>query len=227
MIKKILKINNRYYKTSNKIIFFILIIAIFSTLNNTVSSLDRSEFLDVSCNTKEMGKNLLFPENMDQSFRYIIITNQNLKNSNFQLLKEFKSRYITTTIVTIEEIANNPLFWVNGTFGDATNHSNGNIWIKDDDEVKANFSRFNDTTAKIRNFIRYAHQLWKTEYVLLGGDTQIIPVRELYVNISGWDGGFLLNRTIEAYIPSDLYYSTLNGTWNDDFDKNFGDALMI
>lgn len=223
MIEMRLKINRRFYKTSNKIIFLIVLIAIFSTMNDTVSSLERRNFLVDSCNSEEMEKSQLFTENTDQFFRYVIITNQNLKNSNFQLLKEFKSRYITTTIVTIEEIVNNPIFWVNGTFGDATNHSNGNIWIEDDNEVKDNFSRFNDSAAKIRNFIRYAHQSWKTEYVLLGGDVQIIPVRELYVNISGWDGGFLLNRTIEAYIPSDLYYSALNGTWNDDFDNNFGE----
>jgi len=69
-----------------------------------------------------------------------------------------------------------------------------------------------DTPEKIRDYIidEYKNGV---EYVLLGGDVEIIPVRNLYVRI-GWRG---------YYIPSDLYYAGLNGTWNDDGDRRYGE----
>jgi parallel beta-helix repeat protein len=178
------------------------------------------------------NKSILNPDNTyyscsttndNSTFKYVIITSRAFVNSSFQTLIAHKLQYMTATIVTKEDILLNPNFWVNGTYGDATNNSNGNPYIKNDEEVTANYSRFNDTTAKIRNFIRFAHQKWKTEYVLLGGDVETIPVREFYVNISGWNTGFQFNRSIEGWIPSDLYYGNLDGTWNADFDEKFGE----
>ncbi|RKZ06010.1 hypothetical protein DRQ05_05465, partial [bacterium] len=72
---------------------------------------------------------------------------------------------------------------------------------------------FNDTQAQIRNFIRWAYENWGTEYVLLGGDADngnpIVPVRKLYTN--GWE------------IPSDMYYSCLDGSFNYDGDDKWGE----
>ena len=71
-----------------------------------------------------------------------------------------------------------------------------------------------DIQDKIRNFIIDAYNDWGTEYVLLGGDVEIIPVRELYVRIS-WRERY--------YIPSDLYYVGLDGNWNKDGDRRYGE----
>jgi parallel beta-helix repeat protein len=161
--------------------------------------------------------------NSNSTFEYIIITSDDFVDSSFQVLISHKSNYMNATIVTLEDIISNPNFWVNGTYGDATNRSSGNPYIKNDTEVTANYSIFNDTTAKIRNFIRFAHQNWNAEYILLGGDVEIVPVRKLYVNISGWETSLLFDRSIEGWIPSDLYYGNLNGTWNKDFDEKFGE----
>jgi len=155
-------------------------------------------------------------------YEYVIITDRNLEKSNFQILIDYKSQYIKATIVTIEDIISNSSFWVNGTYGDATNKSSGNPWIEDGKEVKTNYSRFNDTQAKIRNFIRYAYSEWGTRYVLLGGDIQILPVRMLRINKARWYDG-LRYKYISEDIPSDLYYATLHGTWNNDFDQYFGE----
>ena len=160
----------------------------------------------------------------DPTYEYIIITSKYFGNSNFQLLIDHKSQYVNAKIVILEDILENSSFWVNGTYGDATNDSNGNPWVKDGKEVTANFSRFNDTVAKIRNFIRYANQNWGTIYVLLGGDVEIIPVRKLYVNLSDWYSGYVGEVPIEGWIPSDLYFGCLDGTWNDDLDKKFGES---
>ncbi len=71
-----------------------------------------------------------------------------------------------------------------------------------------------DLQEKIRNFIRFAYENWQTTYVLLGGDDEVIPHRGFYVKNG---------MTIDADIPSDLYYSCLDGNWNNDADQYFGE----
>lgn len=71
-----------------------------------------------------------------------------------------------------------------------------------------------DLQAKIRNFIIDAYQNWETEYVMLGGDNDIIPHRGLYADAGG---------TIDADIAADLYYMALDGNWNTDGDSYWGE----
>jgi len=63
-----------------------------------------------------------------------------------------------------------------------------------------------DNAEKIRNFIKYAYNMYGIEYVLLGGDNELIPARYLYIP------GDVNNYFVK--IPSDLYYGGLDGTWN-------------
>ncbi len=71
-----------------------------------------------------------------------------------------------------------------------------------------------DLQEQIRNFITYAYENWRTEFVLLGGDDEIIPHRGLYVKVG---------NEIEPDIPSDLYYAALDGNWNSDGDSYYGE----
>jgi parallel beta-helix repeat protein len=205
----------------NVAILIVFFLCLGGTLQNTAVCLQGKPLSSPEIVDMQKSPTTVLDENA--SYHYVIITSKQFEKSNFQYLMEYKSQYISTILVTIEEIVANRMFWVRGRYGDATSRSGGNPWIDDGKEATANFSRFNDTQAKIRNFIRFARSEWNTEYVLLGGDVETLPVRMLYVNISGWDGGFILNRTIEAEIPSDLYYATLQGTWNDDCDQHFGE----
>ncbi len=77
----------------------------------------------------------------------------------------------------------------------------------------------NDNAEKIRNFIRHAHNTWQTQYVLLAGDVDIIPVRWVLVKISHPDVS-----AEGAYIPTDRYYSSLNGDWDANKNGIFGEA---
>lgn len=74
-----------------------------------------------------------------------------------------------------------------------------------------------DMQEKIRNYIITEYQQNGIDYVLIGGDTQIVPYRGFYCYvISG--GGY------EDYnIPADLYYSALDGNWNTDGDNRWGE----
>lgn len=73
-----------------------------------------------------------------------------------------------------------------------------------------------DLQAKIRNFIQDAHLNWSTEWVLLGGDTDVVPWRGAYGMVNG--------EQPLTDIPADLYYSCLNGTWDADDDKIYGEV---
>ena len=67
-------------------------------------------------------------------------------------------------------------------------------------------ARLND---KLRNFIKDAYNNWKTRFVVLGGDVNIIPLRTVYA-VVGATGD---------HIPTDLPYQCLDGsTWSEDFN---------
>ncbi|MBN1886118.1 MAG: hypothetical protein JW876_11440 [Candidatus Krumholzibacteriota bacterium] len=71
-----------------------------------------------------------------------------------------------------------------------------------------------DIQERIRAFIADAWSSWETEYVLLGGDDEIIPHRGMYVKV-GMD--------VETDLPCDLYYAGLDGDWNADGDAYWGE----
>lgn len=79
--------------------------------------------------------------------------------------------------------------------------------------IQANYPNGADTHETIRTFIRDAAQKWGTVWILLGADTGIIPTRYGRTLFFGGEE-----------IPSDLYYQCLDGTWNKDGDKDFGEG---
>ena len=67
-----------------------------------------------------------------------------------------------------------------------------------------------DNAEKIRNFIIDAYQTWASsssplEYVILGGDDEIVPERGAYGEVGS---------TVDNRMPVDLYFGCLDGTWN-------------
>jgi len=158
----------------------------------------------------------------NQEKHYVIITTDDLKNQFIPLL-EHKKQYLPGTIVTLDEIIEDHKFWVNGSYGDATNASNGNPWVQNGDEIKQNYNQFNDTSAHIRNFIRYAHDHWNTQYILLGGDVELIPTKTFHCSIANWSSGKII-KPIEGQIVSDYYFAALDGTWNADEDIYYGES---
>ena len=74
-----------------------------------------------------------------------------------------------------------------------------------------------DLPEKIRNYIIQEYQDHGIEYVVLGGDIEHVPYRGFYCYVeSGW--GY------EEYnIPADLYYSALDGTWNNNGNNKWGE----
>ncbi len=77
-------------------------------------------------------------------------------------------------------------------------------------------SNIHDSAGAIRCFLMDAYQSG-TQWVLLGGDEEIVPVR--YGNIRFNDTSAIRRP------PSDLYYSDLDGNWNVDGDEFYGERL--
>ena len=71
-----------------------------------------------------------------------------------------------------------------------------------------------DNAEKVRNFILDAYNHWETEYVLLGGDTGVVPMRKLWCIASGESD----------HIPSDVYFQCLDGNYNYDGDAYWGET---
>ncbi|MEO0129865.1 MAG: C25 family cysteine peptidase [candidate division WOR-3 bacterium] len=73
-----------------------------------------------------------------------------------------------------------------------------------------------DIQEKIRNFIKDAYQKWGIDYVLIGGDEGVVPTRIASLNFYG-------NHM--PFVPTDVYYSCLDGNWNKNNNEYFGEAL--
>lgn len=80
------------------------------------------------------------------------------------------------------------------------------------EEIDASYAGI-DLPERIRAFVIDAYANWGTEYVLLGGDVDVVPVRNLYVDAGG---------TIDQF-PGDCYYEALDGNWNADGDELWGE----
>nr|WP_320190743.1 C25 family cysteine peptidase [uncultured Desulfobacter sp.] len=123
-----------------------------------------------------------------ETFEYVIITNNDFANA--------------TTDYTIHDlIAHKQLMGLSATYITT-------------EQIYANYTG-SDEAEKIRNFIKDAYNNWNTNYILLAGDSNIIPYRSLYVNFS--------TNEEYKYIPSDLYYQCLDGSFNNDGDSKWGE----
>jgi len=70
----------------------------------------------------------------------------------------------------------------------------------------------------IRDYIRDAYTNWEIDYVLIGGDDNVVPDPWL------WVFGLDENTTpYDNYMPSDLYYACLDGPYNYDGDNKWGE----
>ena len=74
-----------------------------------------------------------------------------------------------------------------------------------------------DLQEKIRNYIIAEVQDHGVEYVMLGGDVELVPYRGFYCHVQS-------SSVYEDWnIPADLYYSALDGNWDTDSDGVWGE----
>jgi len=150
-----------------------------------------------------------------ETIEYLIITNSSYyplaKDNYAPWKKETDGKINTIRIVNISDIETEESVWVNGTYGDATNTSNGNPFIPDGKEIDSSFALFNDTQAHIRNYIRYMVDSYNTSYVLLFGNNDVVPARLVEMHAHSGPNGSWYNNSAK---PSDMYYSNLDYCMN-------------
>ncbi len=71
------------------------------------------------------------------------------------------------------------------------------------DWVRANYDG-GDDPERIRTFLREAYSLWGTDFVLLGGDAEVVPARHV--------GGTPAGASTSEF-PSAWYYAGLDAVW--------------
>ncbi|MBN2892193.1 MAG: T9SS type A sorting domain-containing protein [Bacteroidales bacterium] len=74
-----------------------------------------------------------------------------------------------------------------------------------------------DIQEKMRNYIIQEYQNNDIQYVLLGGDADVVPYRSLYCEALSGGSAYSDN------IPADVYFSALDGSWNNDGDAYWGE----
>ncbi len=79
--------------------------------------------------------------------------------------------------------------------------------------IAANARNGSDLSETIRNFVKEAYAKWGITYLLVGGDTDQIPVR--FAFSAFYNGG--------KQLPVDMYLGCLDGDWNADHDAIFGE----
>lgn len=86
------------------------------------------------------------------------------------------------------------------------------------EDVLSSAPQGRDDAETLRNYLIQQHDLGHLQYVLLGGDSSVMPVRFARSTFYP-QGGF-------SDIPSDLYFACLNGDWDADGDSIFGEAYL-
>ncbi|MGC9316239.1 MAG: C25 family cysteine peptidase, partial [bacterium] len=83
-------------------------------------------------------------------------------------------------------------------------------------QVIATYPSSSDRAEKLRRFIQSANQEWGISGVFLVGSVEEVPVR--------LRRGYSPNTPNYMNIPSDMYFSALDGDWNTNGDAYFGDS---
>jgi len=138
------------------------------------------------------GINFISIAKTNDEFEFIIITPPDLSDGLNPLLTHKENHGISTKIITLNDIYGGVYFPVNGR----------------------------DEPEKIKYFIKNAKETWDTNYILLVGGKDIMPIR--FTRISIGHGSY-------RYYVSDLYYADIyfsNNTfcsWDSNNDNIFAD----
>ncbi|HEY6867547.1 MAG TPA: C25 family cysteine peptidase, partial [Candidatus Eisenbacteria bacterium] len=79
--------------------------------------------------------------------------------------------------------------------------------------IRQQYAFGSDDAERVRLFLRDCYQRWGTQYVLLAGDTDVIPTRLAHTIYYGGED-----------IASDLYFSCLDGNWNANGNSLYGEG---
>jgi len=125
--------------------------------------------------------------NSDDPYEMIIITSETITDYFAEFISWKNAQGVSTGIFTVEEIF-------------------------------ANYEGENEQ-AKVRNFVIDAYTAYSStstplEYVLLGGDDELVPERGAYGEVGSY---------VDYGIPCDMYYANLDGNWDENGNGVYGE----
>jgi len=95
--------------------------------------------------------------------------------------------------------------------------------------ILSNYSEYNgtDDAEKIRNMIKNYYEKENIQWVLLVGDTDVLPIRYVY-NPDVLRFSPPESETVgdSYYKPTDFYFADLDGDWDDDGDGEWGESSV-
>ena len=221
-----------FYKDGYKFVTssIILKFCMRNVVYGSVAEIDK-QFIDYTVLNKDAVETYVVKGEEDEIYQtqrepyeYMIITNEilwNTINGNFKNWKISNDNKIDDIlIINVSDIISDSENWINGSYSDSVNFSNGNPWIDDDKEIISHFLLFNDTQCKIRNYIRYCYENHDTRYVLLAGNKDIVPPRMVASRASG-DGCSIYDNDMSH--ACDMYYACLHKNMNNNTDSYWMD----
>lgn len=84
--------------------------------------------------------------------------------------------------------------------------------------IQANYRAGADLQETIRFFLQDAYAKWGLDFVLMGGDTDVVPTRIIRSTFYPYGG--------HTDVPTDMYFAALDGTWSADGDGWYGEPFV-
>lgn len=146
---------------------------------------------------KEIGETPLVGNSNLPAYQYMVVTNRELAPAFEPIIGLKKQKGYNAGVVCIEDILAD------------SKYSGGDL-----------VSQINDDAGKLRAFLSNASSMvGGTQYVLLGGGPDIIPIR-----YAGCDPQYTyIAPSRDMLTPTDLYYSDFNGNWNSNNNHIYGE----
>lgn len=132
-------------------------------------------------------------------YKYVVIAPDSLESAYEHFIKWKRAKGYDVGFVSISDILNNAYLT-----GDS-------------------ISQLYDDAGKLRQYLTLSYNAISTEYVLLGGNYSMIPVRYGSSIKNIYNAQNVLIRVDTLPIPSDVYYSDLDGNWNGNHNQYYGE----
>ena len=128
------------------------------------------------------------PEGADGRVDWLLVTTEGLAPSFAPLVAHRRETGLAAELVTVEEIRRDALL------------GGG------------------DLPERIRNFVRYVHAAYGLRFLVLAGDSDLVPPRMVPLGIRGEQVHY------GELFAADGYFGGLEGEWNADADRRFGES---
>jgi len=165
----------------------------------------------------EISRSVINPADVDAAFQPLVSALPDGRGFSPSLAPDYTSQIVSYVIITNEALA--PGFEEIAAW--KTRKGTPAV-VRTVEWIDTHYAG-SDLPERVRNFIKDAYQNWGSLYFLLGGDSEVVPLR------FAWHSHFNHSQLVSAipkgaFIPADMYYSCLDNNWNADGDATYGEA---